>query len=75
MSNMLKAVGITKDGLLMPIRSVDGIRGVALIGIIVSAGHVDWFRGNEEIIRAAFAMNSDQGVVTLLDGGKKGGTI
>jgi len=71
MSSPLKAVGISGDGLLFPIRSADGMRGLSLVSVIISADHVDWYRENEDIIRESFSWFHGKGVVTLLDGPKQ----
>jgi len=56
-SNEIRAVGISKDGALMAIKTADDVRGMSLAGLIVSVHHRVWFRENEERLRETFSNN------------------
>jgi hypothetical protein len=67
-STEVRAVGITKDGLLLAIKEAENTRGMSLVGLVVSIKHRVWFKENEEFLRETFSMNQGHGTIIIFGG-------
>lgn len=66
--NELRAVGISPEGALLPVRSADSMSGVRLTGLIVSIRHRAWFKENERVLRECFPNHGEGGQVIIFGG-------
>jgi hypothetical protein len=66
--NELRAVGISPEGALFPVRSADSLRGVRLSGLIVGIRHRAWFKEHEESLRLSLPDDGKGGQVIIFGG-------
>lgn len=66
--NELRAVGISPEGALFPVRSADSMCGVKLTGLIVSIRHRTWFKENERVLRGCFPNHGEGGQIIIFGG-------
>lgn len=63
--NEVRAVGISPEGALFPIRVANNMRGVKLTGLIVSIRHRGWFKENEAVLRECFPNHGEGGQIII----------